>query len=150
MYESDEQPPGPHFSHTDVIGGEVYDEMPDPYNDYAWVAHTSSDTAGWMQRGLLDDYNDEQEIPTYRYRSGTLRYYAHFRMRLASDAVDPSAFIAKIDAVRIFKGDTTLMAVDSLWYSDFHTAGALGQYADFTISFKRAVTDSGVMDYRVY
>lgn len=70
---------------------------------------------------------------------------------MAADAVDPSAPIAKIDAILIFRADTTLMAaVDSLWYSDFDTAGALGQYADFTVSFERDTLDSGVVDYRVY
>ena len=154
-YESDKHAAPPdvmeHFYH-DVIGREVEDPNPDTLsNQWAWVAQVSSDTAGWMQRGCL--FSWEQNIPTYWYwgPGDTLWYYAHFRMRLASDAVAPDSVpIATIDAVRIFSGDTTLMAEDSLWYSDFDTAGALGQYADFTISFLRTKDDSGTLDYRVY
>lgn len=152
-YESDEHADPPevmeHFSHSSVLGREDYDEM---FDLYAWVAEVSSDTAGWTQRGLLDDYNNEQEIPTYRYPYDTLMYYAHFRMRLDSNAVVlyPPLPLAKIDAIRIHNEDTTLMVEDSLWSDDFDTAGAFGQYANFTLSFQRARFDSGVMDYRVY
>jgi len=66
-YESDFNGWNPeYFSHGGVIGGQVDDPNPDTLsNQLAWVAQVSVDTAGWMQRGLMDPYNNEQEIPTY-------------------------------------------------------------------------------------
>jgi len=157
-YESDLNNNNPHFYHS-WVGREVEDDSAG--NGLAWVAQASVDTAGWMQHRLRPEYRWEQEVPTYRLpKTDSLEYYAHFRMRLAPDAVPPSGPIAKIDAIlkdfyrapdSTWLADTTLMKEDSLWYSDFDTAGALGQYAHFTISFFRHEEgDSGAMDYRIY
>jgi len=170
IYESDYNHHNPeHFSHTGVVGAEIYDPY-DPINNtgalnnYAWLAQKTQHSAGYMQQGLLHDFNKEQNVlrenePLYDPHV----FFADFRLRTPSIANPPGG---QTEMVRLYAvlnnsaGANQTLADWQVLYRDFVDSGAVGQsYANFRLRFCLTSDQDSLInpdnpahgiDYRVY
>jgi len=139
-----------YFEHSNVVGREKDDNF--ALNGWCWYATPDSDNAGYLMRHLKRicdgclEYNNEQGQPQGCCSGPTTTFYADFRIKISNNSYQANPFLI-LKAKRIYQGNTFLL--DSLIVRPQNFTYP-NQYQTFELTFTRADTDSGYLDYTVW
>jgi|GEM_PF-3097148 len=133
MYNSDLQIPQFYtfcsFSHTTVVGEEEPDPWPNTENGYAWKVSASEHSAGWAQRDLIVNYQQDNWWWDITY---SIDYTAKFRLKV--DYNEDPIPVAILFAVRKEGVNEEILAQQMIFADDFNNPNSYQYFElDFTL-----------------
>jgi len=102
---------GEQFSHTTVVGEEIYDHS---VEDYVWRVNSSEHSAGYAQRDLIVNYQQD----TWWFKiTNSIDYTAKFRLKI--DYNEDPIPVATLDALRKEGANEEVLAQQTIFADNF-------------------------------